>query len=97
MNVVSSKIARPTAGCLDESIVQEIFRMLAPHNKSGISIQRRTDIMKDLDVDSLAVMNFIMNLEDHFDVSIPLNAMAEIRTVEDLAMIVLKMKTESKT
>lgn len=71
--------------------------MLAPHNKSGISIQRRTDIMKDLDVDSLAVMNFIMNLEDHFDVSIPLNAMAEIRTVEDLAMIVLKMKTESKT
>ena len=78
-----------------ERIVQEICRMLEPHNKTGVPIRRNTDIMKDLDVDSLAVMDFIMNLEDHFDISIPLNAMAEIRTVEDVAEVVLKMKTDS--
>lgn len=75
----------------EERIVQEICRLLEPHNKTGNPIRRDTDIMKDLDVDSLAVMNFIMSLEDQFDISIPLNAMAEIRTVGDVTATVLKM------
>ena len=79
----------------EERIIQEIYRLLEPHNKTGNPIRRDTDIMKELDVDSLAVMNFIMGLEDHFDISIPLNAMAEIRTVEDLSAIVLKTKERS--
>ena len=79
----------------EERIIQEIYRLLEPHNKTGNPIRRDTDIMKELDVDSLAVMNFIMGLEDHFDISIPLNAMAEIRTVEDLSAIVLKTKEGS--
>ena len=85
-----------TTVCLEEDrIIQEILRMLEPYNKTGKRIQRGTDIMRDLDVDSLAVMNFIMKIEDRFDISIPLNAMAEIQTVEDLATTVLKMKTEA--
>ena len=79
----------------EERIIQEICRLLEPHNKTGSPIRRDTDIMKELDVDSLAVMNFIMSLEDHFDISIPLNAMAEIRTVEDLSAVVLKTKEGS--
>lgn len=76
----------------DERVLQEICRGLEPHNKTGNPIRRGTDIMKDLDVDSLAIMNVIMSLEDQFDISIPLNAIAEIRTVEDLTATVLKMK-----
>jgi acyl carrier protein len=36
-------------------------------------------------MDSLAVMDLMMELEDKFDVSIPLNQLAEIQTVGDLA------------
>jgi acyl carrier protein len=36
-------------------------------------------------MDSLQVMDLMMELEDKFDVSIPLNLVAEIRTVGDLA------------
>jgi acyl carrier protein len=38
-----------------------------------------------LKLDSLAVMDLMMELEEKFDVTIPLNLVAEIRTVGDLA------------
>ena len=36
-------------------------------------------------IDSLAIMDMVMELEDRFDVSIPMNVIAEIHTVDQLA------------
>ena len=43
-----------------------------------------TDIVEDLGMDSLGVMNFVMAIEDHYDLSIPLDRVAQIQTVSDL-------------
>lgn len=45
-----------------------------------------TDILRDLRLDSLAAMDFMMALELRFDTLIPIDSMAEIRTVGDLAV-----------
>jgi acyl carrier protein len=50
-----------------------------------------TVIAKDLAIDSLAVMDMVMELEDRFDVSIPMNKVAEIQTVDELADTILKL------
>ena len=50
-----------------------------------------TVISKDLTIDSLAVMDMVMELEDRFDVSIPMNAIAEIHTVDELADTILEL------
>ena len=50
-----------------------------------------TVISKDLTIDSLAVMDMVMELEDRFDVSIPMNVVAEIHTVDELADTILKL------
>ena len=42
-------------------------------------------IAKDLTIDSLAIMDMVMELEDRFDVSIPMSVIAEIHTVDQLA------------
>ena len=42
------------------------------------------NIVSDFGMDSMAVMDFCMALEDRFDVSIPLDKMAEIESVQDL-------------
>ena len=47
--------------------------------------------MTDLGLDSLAVMNLMMTLEDHYDVSIPLDRVAEIVTVDDLVRAVVHL------
>ena len=53
-----------------------------------------TVITKDLAIDSLAVMDMVMEIEDRFDVSIPMNVVAEIYTVDELADTVLKLRAK---
>ena len=49
-----------------------------------VEISEKTDIIEDLGLDSLGVMNFVMAIEDFYDISIPLDRVAEIQTVGDL-------------
>ena len=58
-----------------------------------VVISDETDIIEDLGMDSLAVMNFVMGIEDHYDLSIPLDRVAEIRTVADLMRAVQDLRT----
>ena len=54
-------------------------------------IRGETVIAKDLTIDSLAIMDMVMELEDRFDISIPMNVVAEIHTVDELADTILKL------
>ena len=80
---------------MNEELVSEIARMLEPFRRNSVPIDRTTDIAADLDLDSLAVMDLMMEVEDKFDISIPLNSIAEIRTVEDLAIVIGQVKGET--
>ena len=53
-----------------------------------VELTAETDIARDLDVDSLALMNMVMELEDTFDVSIPLDRLASVRTAGDLSGLI---------
>ncbi len=75
-------------------LVGEISRLLEPFSKDGRAIGRETDIARDLNLDSLAVMDLMMQLEERFDISIPLNLVPEIQTVADLAAAVDRIKRE---
>jgi acyl carrier protein len=65
------------------SIVIELIKPLAPQ---GRSVQENTDLVADLEFDSLKVMNLIEQVEDRFDISVPLNILPDIRCVRDFAM-----------
>ena len=54
-----------------------------------------TVIVDDLGLDSLAVMNFVMEIEDKLDVSVPLDRLADIRTVDDLARCLADLKARA--
>lgn len=63
--------------------VTELIKSLAPEHQD---ITEGTDLVADLDFDSLKVMKLLEELEDRFDISVPLNLLPSIRTVEDLAL-----------
>jgi acyl carrier protein len=69
-------------------IVPQLLTLLAPFNTTGLELKPDTDISTDLNIDSVTVMDFVMEVEDHFDIEIPLNVLAETRTVADLAKVV---------
>ena len=69
----------------DVAVFEQVVALLEPFRKAESAVTRETDISQDLKLDSLAVMDLMMELEEKFDVTIPLNQVAEIRTVGDLA------------
>lgn len=73
-------------------VMDEICHHLAPFQIGEKPITGATVITKDLAIDSLAVMDMVMEIEDRFDVSIPMNVVAEIYTVDELADTVLKLR-----
>lgn len=68
--------------------VQHIIKLLEPFNTAGAKLAPETDISTDLNIDSVTVMDFVMEVEDHFDIEIPLNVLSETRTIAELAKVV---------
>ena len=58
-----------------------------------IQISDDTNIARDLGLDSLAIMNFIMALEDEYDISIPLDRIAQVETVGDLVTAIEELRS----
>lgn len=83
------ELERPT---LSADVMNEISRQLAPYQVEEKPITGQTVIYQDLSIDSLAVMDIIMELEDRFEVTIPINVVADIRTVEELAGAILRAR-----
>jgi len=48
------------------------------------SITLETDIQKDLNADSIAVMELIVEIEDEFGVQVPDEVLLDIKTVGDI-------------
>lgn len=70
-----------------EKIAQLARSMRAAELDPGLHITADTDIIRELKLDSLAAMDFIMALESEFDALIPVDSMVEVRTVGDLATL----------
>jgi acyl carrier protein len=75
--------------------VREIARAAETVLGRPVVVTDETDIARDLAVDSLALMNIVMELEDRFDLSIPLDRLAVVQTVGDLAGLVNELRTRS--
>jgi acyl carrier protein len=70
------------------NIVAVLCKLLAPFNAENKPLSEITDIPADLNIDSVGILDFIMEVEDHFDIEIPMNAVSNIRTIGELASFV---------
>ena len=75
--------------------LDRIFDVLKPFAKQGILLNEESELVTELGLTSLQVMELIEQLEDHFDMSIPLNILPDIRTVHDLAQALEKLNPGS--
>jgi len=73
-----------------QETIDQICKLLTPFNSSAKTLNADTDISTDLNIDSVAVMDFVMEVEDHFNIEIPLNVVSETRTIGELAAVVEK-------
>jgi acyl carrier protein len=69
-----------------DKILAELYEILKPFVPDGVQIKEETDLVNDLNLDSLRVMKLVVAVEDSFDISIPINILPQIRTVEDFVL-----------
>ena len=88
--------ATTEAGTGYETILKDIFSRLEAHAKSGRTLGETTDLNRDLNLDSLAVMELMFELEDRFNISVPMNLLPEVSTIGDLARLVQRIEARRK-
>ncbi len=74
-----------------DDVMFEVCRELAAYRVDDKPITGQTVIYDELSIDSLAVMDIVVELEDRFDIAIPINIVAEIRTVRELTDAILAL------
>jgi acyl carrier protein len=67
------------------NIEAEIVALLARRIPAGTHVSGQTQIVGGLGLDSVAILDFIMDVEDRFDISIPLDRVAEVQTIAELS------------
>jgi len=78
-----------------QEIRSAIIETLTPFRKEGASLDGDTRLVNDLGLDSVKVMELLLQVEDHFDISIPLNILPDVHTVDDLARAIHRLMEAS--
>lgn len=68
------------------AIYDQVKRILERFIDSPVTIGEATELVNDLQFDSLKVMEIVEEVEDTFDFSFPLNELSGIRTVRDFVL-----------
>ncbi len=77
-----------------DRIFDQICELIKPFNKKNVVISKDTYFSVDLELDSLAVMDLLSEIEDEFDITIPLNLLPDLETVGQFTEAVEKLLSE---
>ncbi|MFC3695134.1 acyl carrier protein [Chenggangzhangella methanolivorans] len=77
------------------ALLSEVSEVLESVLNRKVELKPEMNIVNDLGLDSIAVMNFTMALEDKFDISIPLHDMASVVTVQDLLNTLSALRSDA--
>ncbi|MGD8992791.1 MAG: acyl carrier protein [Desulfobacterales bacterium] len=74
-----------------DTLLKQICELMDSFVQDGALLGEETDFVADLGFDSLKVMKLLEKVEDHYDISIPLNILPDIRTVKDFVLQLQKL------
>jgi acyl carrier protein len=75
-------------------IESRVLAILSTHVRNGVVPAAETDIISDTGMDSVAVMDFVLDVEEAFDITLPLDRLTDVRTAADVTRTVSGILTE---
>ena len=76
-----------------DDILQTLREHLKQFSPPDIEITPETDLINQLAIDSVKLLNLVMEIEDEFDISVPLNALADVQTVHELTSLIHQIRS----
>ncbi|MDH3902122.1 MAG: acyl carrier protein [Xanthomonadales bacterium] len=74
---------------LAEILTSYLKNNWADSPSSNKTITAATNMVTELQLDSFQVMEFMLEVEDHYDIAIDLDSLSNIHTITDLAAVVI--------
>jgi acyl carrier protein len=74
---------------LAEILTSYLQNNWADSPSSNKTITPATNMVTELQLDSFQVMEFMLEVEDHYDIAIDLDSLSNIHTITDLAAVVI--------
>jgi len=74
-----------------QQVFARIVELIEPLNKKGIALGEDTSFAGDIEMDSLTVMDLVANIEDEWDIVLPLNMLPDLETIGQVADAVTRL------
>jgi acyl carrier protein len=87
LNASFDEIEKKIGALLDSYLKSSGHKELAAHGE----ITGATNLVSDFTMDSFQVMEFLMEMEESFDIMIDMNSLSNAHTVSDLAKVVTEL------
>lgn len=79
-----------------ERIYRQLCQILQKISKSDKPIGPDVNLIEHLELDSMKVLDVVMEIEDELDVSVPLNTLVDVNTVSELAQLVYELEKQGR-
>ncbi|MEN8174400.1 MAG: acyl carrier protein [Pseudomonadota bacterium] len=73
------------------AIEQTLKSLLVSSIEGTPEVRSDTDLTVDLGLESVQIMEFVVEVEDRYDIAIDLNTLSGVRTISDLAAVVARI------
>ena len=67
------------------AVYARIIELIEPLNTKKVALTPDTTFAGDMEMDSLTVMDLVANMEDEWDIMIPLNMLPDLETIGQVA------------
>jgi acyl carrier protein len=79
----------------DDPLFSEVRPLLERYRPAEVVLMPSTELSGELNIDSVAAMDLIMEIEEKFEIDIPMNLVADLRNVQDL-LDVIRQQTRGR-
>ena len=79
---------------MNEPIREAVYEALRAATGGSVALADDTRIMGELGLTSVAVLDFVLEIEDRLDLAIPLDRVAGVETIGDLVARIRELKRE---
>jgi acyl carrier protein len=68
-----------------EDVLSQTTELIIRHLPAPVPVTPASEFKADLQFDSMGIMDLVADIEDHFDITIPLNELPRMQTVAQTA------------